>query len=102
LAKFSIATGSENYPEWIPFAGYGGCQKNVPLFKRFYLLPLLPPFRISEFIVEKSYNCTTAVLVYQENKMPATDFQNQCRQSFRLCRLSLSMQSSQDRNAAGI
>jgi hypothetical protein len=33
----------------------GGCQKNVPLCERFFLQPLIPPFRISEFIFEKRY-----------------------------------------------
>jgi len=34
---------------------YSGCQKNVPLFERFFLQPLIPYFRISEFILEKRY-----------------------------------------------
>ena len=37
---------------------YSGCQKNVPLFKRFFFQPLIPPFRISEFIFGKRYNLT--------------------------------------------
>ena len=34
---------------------YSGCQKNVPLFERFFLQPLIPPFRISKRIFEKRY-----------------------------------------------
>ena len=31
-------------------------SKKRPICKRFFLLPLIPPFRISEFIFEKRYN----------------------------------------------
>jgi len=34
---------------------YSGCQKNVPLFERFFLQPLIPTFGISELIFEKRY-----------------------------------------------
>ena len=34
---------------------YSGCQKNVPLFECLFLQPLIPPFRISEFVFEKRY-----------------------------------------------
>jgi len=30
-------------------------SKNVPLFERFFLQPLIPAFRISELIFEKRY-----------------------------------------------
>jgi hypothetical protein len=29
---------------------YSGCQKNVPVFKRFFLQPLMPHFRIWVFL----------------------------------------------------
>jgi len=32
-----------------------GCQKNVPVFKRFFLQPHMPQFRISEHYYEKRY-----------------------------------------------
>jgi hypothetical protein len=31
---------------------YSGCQKNVPVFKRFFLQPLIPQFRNSEHYYE--------------------------------------------------
>jgi len=31
-------------------------EKNVPLCERFFLQPLIPPCRISEFIFEKRYS----------------------------------------------
>ncbi len=34
---------------------YSGCQKNVPVFKRFFLQPLMPHFRISEHYYGKRY-----------------------------------------------
>jgi hypothetical protein len=34
---------------------YSGCQKNVPVFKRFFLQPLMPPFLISERYYGKRY-----------------------------------------------
>jgi len=34
---------------------YSGCQKNVPLFKRFFLQPLMPLFRYSEHYYGKRY-----------------------------------------------
>ena len=43
---------------------YSGCQKNDPLFERFFLQPLIPALCISEFIFEKRYkfpvNCLQA------------------------------------------
>jgi hypothetical protein len=46
----------------LPFYGgckqfylYSGCQKNVPVFKRFFLQPLMPQFRISEHYYGKRY-----------------------------------------------
>ncbi len=35
---------------------YSGCEKNVPVFKRFFLQPLMPQFRISKHYYEKRYN----------------------------------------------
>jgi hypothetical protein len=35
---------------------YSGCQKNVPVFKRFFLQPLMPHFCISEHYYGKRYN----------------------------------------------
>jgi hypothetical protein len=35
---------------------YSGCQKNVPVFKRFFLQPLMPQFRHSEHNYGKRYN----------------------------------------------
>ena len=35
--------------------GYSGCQKNVPVFKRFFLQPLIPQFRHSEHNYGKRY-----------------------------------------------
>jgi hypothetical protein len=35
---------------------YSGCKKNVPLFEGFFLQPLKPALRISEFIFEKRNN----------------------------------------------
>jgi len=35
---------------------YSGCEKNDPIFERFFIQPLIPPFRISECIFEKRYN----------------------------------------------
>jgi hypothetical protein len=35
---------------------YSGCQKNVPVFKRFFLQPLMPQFRNSEHYYEKRYS----------------------------------------------
>jgi len=35
---------------------YRGCQKNVPVFKRFFLQPLMPQFRHSEHYYGKRYN----------------------------------------------
>jgi len=40
----------------LPKGLYSGCQKNVPLFERFFLQPLIPAFRILELILEKRYN----------------------------------------------
>jgi hypothetical protein len=34
---------------------YSGCQKNVPVFKRFFLQPLMPQFRHSEHYYGKRY-----------------------------------------------
>jgi hypothetical protein len=34
---------------------YSGCQKKVPVFKRFFLQPLMPHFRISEHYYGKRY-----------------------------------------------
>jgi len=34
---------------------YRGCQKNVPLFQRFFLQPLIPQFRNAEHYYEKRY-----------------------------------------------
>jgi len=34
---------------------YSGFQKNVPLFERFFLQPLIPAFRILELIFEKRH-----------------------------------------------
>jgi len=34
---------------------YSGCQKNVPVFKRFFLQPLMPHFRHSEHYYGKRY-----------------------------------------------
>ncbi len=34
---------------------YSGCQKNVPVFKRFFLQPLMPHFLISELYYGKRY-----------------------------------------------
>ena len=34
---------------------YSGCQKNVPLSKRFFLQPHIPQFHISKHIYEKWY-----------------------------------------------
>jgi hypothetical protein len=34
---------------------YSGCQKNVPIFKRFFLQPLMPQFRNLEHYYEKRY-----------------------------------------------
>ncbi len=41
---------------FIPPPFYSGCQKNVPVFKRFFLQPLMPHFRISEHYYGKRYN----------------------------------------------
>ncbi len=38
-------------PIWV----YRGCQKNVPVFKRFILQPLMPHFRIPEHYYGKRY-----------------------------------------------
>jgi hypothetical protein len=35
---------------------YSGCQKNVPVFERFFLQPLMPNFLISEHYYGKRYN----------------------------------------------
>ena len=35
---------------------YSGCQKNVPVSKRFFLQPLMPPILISEHYYGKRYN----------------------------------------------
>ena len=47
---------------FLPFASerrsrvpYSGCQKNVPVFKRFFLQTLMPQFRISEYNYAKRY-----------------------------------------------
>jgi hypothetical protein len=37
------------------FPVYSGCQKTVPVFKRFFLQPLMPQFRISELYYGKRY-----------------------------------------------
>ncbi len=39
---------------------YSGCQKNVPIFKRFFLQPLMPQFRNSENYYEKRYKSRAA------------------------------------------
>ncbi len=36
-------------------AFYSGCQKNVPVFKRFFLQPFMPHFRILEHYYGKRY-----------------------------------------------
>jgi hypothetical protein len=38
---------------------YSGCKKNVPVFKRFFLQPLMPNFRISEHYYGKRYKLIT-------------------------------------------
>jgi len=38
---------------------HSDCQKNVLVFKRFFLQPLIPQFRISEHNFEKRYNNET-------------------------------------------
>jgi hypothetical protein len=40
---------------------YSGCQKNVPLFKRFFLQPLMPPFLIPEYYYGKRYKRNEAI-----------------------------------------
>jgi len=45
---------------------YRGCQKNVPVFKRFFLQPLMPPFRFLEHYYGKRYNLMPALI-----RMPA-------------------------------
>ncbi len=37
---------------------YSGCQKNVPIFERLFLQPLMPHIRISEHYYGKRYNDT--------------------------------------------
>ena len=32
-----------------------GCQENVPVYERFFLQPLIPPFRIAELSFEERY-----------------------------------------------
>ena len=36
---------------------YRGCQKNVPVFKRFFLQPLMPHFHSPEHYYGNRYNC---------------------------------------------
>ncbi len=43
----------------VQFNCYSGCQKNVPVFKRFFLQPLMPQFRHSEHYYGKRYKCRT-------------------------------------------
>jgi len=42
---------------------YSGCQKNVPLLKRFFLQPLMPPFLIPEHYYGKRYNINQPVIL---------------------------------------
>jgi len=47
---------------------YSGCQKNVPVFKRFFLQPLMPQFRHSEHYYGKRYKITGFILASFFNK----------------------------------
>jgi len=42
-------------PNLITMAGYSGCKKNVPVFERFFLQPLMPQFRHLEYYYGKRY-----------------------------------------------
>jgi len=45
-----------SFLNWKLFSVYSGCQKNVPVFKRFFLQPLMPQYRHSEHNYGKRYN----------------------------------------------
>ncbi len=50
----------------MPDGFYSGCQKNVPVFKRFFLQPLIPQFRHSEHYYGKRYKTVVRSLVYTQ------------------------------------
>jgi len=45
----------------LPAELYSDCQKNVAVFKRFFLQPLMPQFRNSEHYYEKRYKTRTGM-----------------------------------------
>jgi len=47
--------GSGQAVFYITICYYSGCQKNIPVFKRFFLQPLIPQFRNSEHYYGKRY-----------------------------------------------
>ncbi len=50
---------------------YSDCQKNVPVFKRFFLQPLMPQFRNSEHYYEKRYKRKNEIgILYRKSILP--------------------------------
>jgi hypothetical protein len=54
---------------------YSGCQKNVPVFKRFFLQPLMPRLHISEHYYGKRYKFVLGIFTRWLN----SDFRYECQ-----------------------
>jgi hypothetical protein len=55
-----------------------GCQKNVPVFKRFFLQPLMPNFRISEHYYGKRYKGHTLSVLFVQAKFFLSASKSKC------------------------
>jgi hypothetical protein len=57
----------------LPSIGYSGCQKNVPVFERFFLQPLMPRYLNSEQNFEKRYKIAFEDISHSDSKSAAED-----------------------------